>query len=1352
MEQQLEVAAQPLVRVPKSPDSPTTRELEEHEATGCVVYRSWCPHCVRARATVNPHWRSPPEEEHAVPTILMDYMFMGQDDGKSIPILAMKDKKSKTPWCYAVPTKGVHEYAVACCMEAIRETGYRRLIFKSDDEHSIVALKMQVIKTLTDVEIVPQESPTGDHQANGEIECMVRELKGQIRAIKSRTEEKLGTVLADGDPLLLWMPRHAGFLMAKLKPGLDGRTPHQRLTGKAWRRPMITYGEKIYFRPIKSYMSDKANDFESKIIVGRYIGTQGRNADVLAITDDGVIRGTSVHRRPEQERWDTTDLDKLKGLPWNRRPHEREMSELPLPISLPPMELPPVEAKDREFAPRRVYIKRTDIEQFGMTVDCPGCEAMITGGAARMHNPACRSRIEEELGKTLEGQKRIENAQARGSNKSGIEARPDPAAGAVAAGEALGIPMEDAKPRGNKRQGESIEDMEEEALKQMIASDEAATAAAAAPVQPATGASDAAMGSLAYGCLTSMTTAAGKLQERKLLDINNLEAVVDMGYLQQGIVLTEPEKHDISKCLCDLGYGRGDISEIFSPPRLAAQAQVVGLRGGFSIDLGTRKRDGTEWDLGNDLDIERVKTMQDDEDPYLLTGSPPCEAFSNLQNLNKGKVDPAVRQKRLKQARKHLKTSVMFYKRQMERDKYFLHEHPQSASSWYEEEIKELQETEGVYCVEGPMCRWHMKSEDAQGEGYVRKQTKWLTNSKVLADILDGECSNKKGNTWHRHVQLINGRASEAKVYPPMLVKAILKGIRKQLEEDGEMQKDVCGVGPVPEEAIHLEEENFYTDDTTGAYLETPLVEAARKEELDWVKKQGTYKVVSMDECWKETGKPPVTLKWIDINKGDEENPRYRSRLVAREIKKKGQRVLPDHQLFSSMPPLEAMKILGSKMVTVKVSKPRRKPLKLKLYDISRAHLYGVAKRKVYVTLPMEEHEEGKCGLLEKSMYGTQDAAAIWQDDYSVLLIANGFKRGVSSASVFYNEELDMRCLVHGDDFLCLGDDEAQATMEKLLAQKYDYKIVGGIGPDSSDGEEMCVLNRTLRFNKYTGVLTYEADQRHAELIVRELGLESAKPVSTPHDKKNLEQIMQDDKTPVLTGEDVTKYRSLTMRASYLSQDRSDICDTVKILARKMKEPNEADMGDLKRLGRFLKGKPRVVITYRPQKFYKGIDVYVDSDHAGCLRTRKSTSGVMVMLGGHCVKGNAGLQSTISLSSGESEYYGIVKGAAIGLQIQSLLADWGYTSEVKVHTDSTAAKGTCSRRGLGKLRHVQTRYLWVQERVANEDIKILKVGTHDNIADMCTKSLSAEVSGKFMKKSGQVYTEGRATTAKQLVS
>eukprot|EP00973_Karenia_brevis_P008707 1178042-Karenia_brevis.AAC.1 len=79
---------------------------------------------------------------------------------------------------------------------------------------------------------------------------------------------------------------------------------------------------------------------------------------------------------------------------------------------------------------------------------------------------------------------------------------------------------------------------------------------------------------------------------------------------------------------------------------------------------------------------------------------------------------------------------------------------------------------DGVYVVSGPMCRFDMRSRDAQGEGFVKKETRWMINSPELAEVLKGTCSNEKGLTWHRHVQLINGRAKEAKVYPPKLVEA----------------------------------------------------------------------------------------------------------------------------------------------------------------------------------------------------------------------------------------------------------------------------------------------------------------------------------------------------------------------------------------------------------------------------------------------------------------------------------------------------------------------------------------------------------------------------------------------------
>ena len=93
----------------------------------------------------------------------------------------------------------------------------------------------------------------------------------------------------------------------------------------------------------------------------------------------------------------------------------------------------------------------------------------------------------------------------------------------------------------------------------------------------------------------------------------------------------------------------------------------------------------------------------------------------------------------------------------------------------------------------------------------------------------------------------------------------------------------------------------------------------ARASELAWVKKQEVYEKVDESVCWAETGRPPITLKWVDRNKGDDVKENFRSRLVVREVKSQGQAALiPDYALFSSMPPLEGLKILCSLLTSMK--------------------------------------------------------------------------------------------------------------------------------------------------------------------------------------------------------------------------------------------------------------------------------------------------------------------------------------------------------------------------------------------------------------------------------------------------
>ena len=154
-----------------------------------------------------------------------------------------------------------------------------------------------------------------------------------------------------------------------------------------------------------------------------------------------------------------------------------------------------------------------------------------------------------------------------------------------------------------------------------------------------------------------------------------------------------------------------------------------------------------------------------------------------------------------------------------------------------------------------------------------------------------------------------------------------------------------------------------------------------------------------MEECWK------VGVKWVDTNKGDKEKPEYRCRLVAKEIKRDKR-----EDLFAATPPLEAKKALFSLWASVP-------GMCLDFGDVVRAYFHARARRRVYVDLPEEDFEEGKCGRLVKAMYGTRDAAPNWEMEYTEMLREAGFRQGVFSPCVFYREEKGLRVIGHGDDF-----------------------------------------------------------------------------------------------------------------------------------------------------------------------------------------------------------------------------------------------------------------------------------------------------------------------------------------------
>lgn len=405
-------------------------------------------------------------------------------------------------------------------------------------------------------------------------------------------------------------------------------------------------------------------------------------------------------------------------------------------------------------------------------------------------------------------------------------------------------------------------------------------------------------------------------------------------------------------------------------------------------------------------------------------------------------------------------------------------------------------------------------------------------------------------------------------------------------------------------------------------------------------------------------------------------------------------------------------------------------------------------KKPVLVQFPPEhpEYNTGRCARLKRHMYGTRAAADGWNDDYGSTLVQSlGFTRGVASPCAFHHSSRGIIIAVYGDDFIAVGKTCELDWYARELAKHYDFAAGGRLGGGEPVDKESRVLNRIVRWAN--GGIEYEADPRQVERFLKDLGMVGVNPVVTPGLRPAPGKISEDAK---LDDSRRAHYRSVVARANYLAADRPDIQSSAKGICRFMSEPTELGWEAVKRLVRYLAGRPRLVIHCKWQHV-TSVEVYTDTDWAGCPRTRKSTLGGCLMIGTHVLKSWSSTQASIALSSGEADFYGVVKGSGIGLGFQTLLRDIGRFLPLRVHTDSSAAEGLCKRQGLGKLRHVETHTLWVQDKIRRGKFSLHRVPGSQHPADLFTKYLRTQSHlDDCIKWLNCQFVSGRPLSAPQL--
>ena len=224
------------------------------------------------------------------------------------------------------------------------------------------------------------------------------------------------------------------------------------------------------------------------------------------------------------------------------------------------------------------------------------------------------------------------------------------------------------------------------------------------------------------------------------------------------------------------------------------------------------------------------------------------------------------------------------------------------------------------------------------------------------------------------------------------------------------------------------------------------------------------------------------------------------------------------------------------------------------------------------------------------------------------------------------------------------------------------------------------------------------------------------------------------------------KYRSAVGKLLWMAQLRGDLKYPVKELSRSLVNPQDQDIKNLVHLLKYVNQTRDFVFVMEPQlpvrnqegKFPVQIVSYSDSDWAGCQKSRRSTSGSLVSVFNINVQSTSRTQASIAHSSAEGELYAMTQASVESLAIKNFIQEFSSvilssSVSIVIQTDSSAGKSMASRLGISRRsKHIELKYLWIQDEIKEGKLELKKVETHFNPSDILTKYVPASVLGQHL--------------------
>ncbi|GKA12243.1 retrovirus-related pol polyprotein from transposon TNT 1-94 [Tanacetum coccineum] len=408
-------------------------------------------------------------------------------------------------------------------------------------------------------------------------------------------------------------------------------------------------------------------------------------------------------------------------------------------------------------------------------------------------------------------------------------------------------------------------------------------------------------------------------------------------------------------------------------------------------------------------------------------------------------------------------------------------------------------------------------------------------------------------------------------------------------------------------------------------------------------------------------------------NKRDEENIviRNKTRLIAKGY---GQKEGINFEESSSLVArLEAVRLFVAYAV--------HKSFPVYQMDVKTTFLNGPLKKEVYANQQdgfVDPHHPDKVYRLKKALYGLKQASRAWYDELSNFLVSKGFSKGSIDPTLFITKKREDILLVqiYVDDII-FGSTNPKLSkkFKKLMHNKFEMSMMG----------ELKLFLGIQIHQSSCGIFINQA--KYAKDILEKHGMTSCDSIGTPMATKPIDADLSG--TPI----DQTKYHRMVGALVYLTASRPNIVHATCYCARYQARPTEKHLKEVKRIFRYLKNTIKMGLWYPKDTDFE-LTAFLDSNHAGCLDLRKSTSG------GRQISKTA-LQC-------------LHQKPSICLYLRAVLK---FSRSIAI---------SCNPVQHSRTKHIDVRYHFIKERVEKDIVELFFVRTEYQLADLFTKALPEE--------------------------